>query len=140
MSNHVLSDKNIYPDDKILTQFLGNSKNAWDSFIDLLKDDYPLISTEWRYYNDGKSWLFKVTKKAKTICWVSIWEKHFKVTFYFNNRAKDLIKNSLLDEDIKKQWLRNGRIKKFNPTTIEVRKKTDLKTIKILIDLKESFK
>jgi len=140
MLNHVLSDKNIYPDDKILTQFLGNSKNAWDSFIDLLKDDYPLISTEWRYYNDGKSWLFKVTKKAKTICWVSIWEKHFKVTFYFNNRAKDLIKNSLLDEDIKKQWLRNGRIKKFNPTTIEVRKKTDLKTIKILIDLKESFK
>ncbi len=84
--------------------------------------------------------MFKVTKKAKTICWVSVWEKYFKVTFYFNNRAKDIIKNSLLDEEIKKQWLRNGKINKFNPTTIEVRKKTDLKTIKMLIELKESFK
>ncbi len=103
MSNPVLNDKNIYPDNKVLTQFLGNSKNAWDSFIDLLKVDYPLISTEWRYYYDGKRWLFKVTKKAKTVCWVSVWEKHFKVSFYFNNRAKDIIKNSLLDEEIKKR-------------------------------------
>jgi dTDP-4-dehydrorhamnose reductase len=140
MLNHVLNDKNIYPDAKVLTQYLGKSINAWDSFIDLLKVNYPLISTEWRYYNDGKSWLFKVTKKAKTVCWVSVWEKYFKVTFYFNNKAKEVIKNSLLDEEIKKRWLHNGKTEKFNPITIEIKKKTDLKIIKMLIELKEIIK
>jgi dTDP-4-dehydrorhamnose reductase len=140
MLNHVLNDKNIYPDAKVLTQYLGKSINAWDSFIDLLKVNYPLISTEWRYYNDGKSWLFKVTKKAKTVCWVSVWEEYFKVTFYFNNKAKEVIKNSLLDEEIKKRWLHNGKTEKFNPITIEIKKKTDLKIIKMLIELKEIIK
>ena len=140
MMDPVLRDDKVYPDTKILTQHLGKAINAWDSFINLLKTDYPLITTEWRYYNDGKSWLFKVTKKAKTVCWVSVWDKHFKVTFYFNSKAKEAVKESLLDEEIKKQWLRNGTKGKFNPITIEVRNKTDLKTIKILIGVKEDIK
>jgi hypothetical protein len=139
MSNLTLNDRNIFPDNKILTQYLGNSKKAWDSFIDLLKDDYPQISTEWRYYNDGKRWLFKVTKKTKTICWVSVWEKYFKVTCYFNNRAEELIKKSLLDAVIKKDWLKDKK-NNIRPITVEVRKISDLKTIKIMIELKESFK
>jgi hypothetical protein len=140
MSNLVLNDRNIFPDKKVLTQYLGNSIKAWESFIDLLKIDYPQISTEWRYYNDGKSWLFKVTKKAKTICWVSVWDKYFKVTCYFNNRAEELIKTSILDATIKKNWLRDKKNSNLRPITIEVRKISDLKTIKIMIELKESFK
>lgn len=31
------------------------------------------LSSEWRYYNDGKSWLCKVTHKKKTIVWISLW-------------------------------------------------------------------
>jgi len=90
----VIDDKNKYPNTKILTMHLGNSMNAWNAFIDLLKSAYPLISTEWGYYIDGKSWLFKVTKKTKTICWVSVWNRYFKVTFYFNNKAEEILKKA----------------------------------------------
>jgi hypothetical protein len=138
--NLVLNDRNTFPDSKILTHNLGNSIKAWESFIDLLRDDFPQISAEWRYYNDGKSWLFKVTKKTKTICWVSVWEKYFKVTCYFNNRAEELIKKSLLNAAIKKDWLRDKKISNPRPITIEVRKTSDLKTVKIMIELKEGFK
>jgi hypothetical protein len=140
MSNLVLNDKNTFPDDKVLTQYLGKSIKAWYSFICLLKDDYPQISTEWRYYNDGKRWLFKVTKKAKTICWVSVWNRYFKVTCYFNNRAEELIKKSLLDALLKKTWLQDVKSSNLRPITMEVRKKSDLKKIKILLELKESLK
>lgn len=140
MLKPVLNDKNKYPNTKILTMHLGKSTNAWNAFIDLLKSAYPLISTEWGYYIDGKSWLFKVTKKTKTICWVSVWNRYFKVTFYFNNKAEEILKKSLLDKRLKKHWLKDKENGNTRPITIEVKSKTDLKTVKILIDLNESIK
>ncbi|PKP08994.1 MAG: hypothetical protein CVU09_13085 [Bacteroidetes bacterium HGW-Bacteroidetes-4] len=37
---------------------------------------------QWRYYNDGKAWLCKVSYKKKTVFWLSVWEAYFKVAFY----------------------------------------------------------
>jgi hypothetical protein len=135
-----LNDKNIYPDDEVLTRYLGRAKNAWDSFMDLLKTDYPLLSTEWRYYNDGKRWLFKTTQKTKTICWISVWEKFFRITFYFGNKAEETIKKSALDEKLKAQFLNYGGKLKIRPITIIVKKKSDLNVLRELIELKELIK
>jgi hypothetical protein len=135
-----LDNKEIYPDNEVLTQYLGTTKKIWDSFLELLKTDYPSIATEWRYYNDGKSWLFKVTKKTKTICWVSVWKKFFKVTCYFGDKAEEVIKSSSLDETIKQKFTETEKTGKIRPITIEVRKKADLKTIKELIGIKEKIK
>jgi hypothetical protein len=44
------------------------------------------LSPEWRYYNDGKAWLCKVTDGRKTIFWFSVWEGFFRVSFYFLER------------------------------------------------------
>ena len=47
-----------------------------------------------------KAWLYKVTKKKKTICWVSIYDNKFKTGFYFSDKAEDLITNSKLNYQI----------------------------------------
>jgi hypothetical protein len=135
-----LNDKNIYPDDKVLTRYLRGAKSTWDSFMDLLKTDYSLFSTEWRYYNDGKRWLCKTSKKTKTICWISVGDNFFRVTFYFGNKAEEIIKRSALDDKLKAQFLSYGGKFKFRPITIVVRKKSDLKFLKALIELKERIK
>ena len=62
-----LKDQNEFPNDEILSHYLGKTKPIWDAFLDFIKVEYPVFSTEWRYYNDGKNWLFKITKKKKTI-------------------------------------------------------------------------
>lgn len=36
------------------------------------------LSPEWRYYNDGKSWLCKMLSKKKNLFWLSIWEGCFR--------------------------------------------------------------
>jgi hypothetical protein len=140
MEKPILNDKDKYPDNEVLTQFLGTTIKTWDSFLELLKTDYPQISTEWRFYNDGKSWLFKVTKKTKTICWVSVWKKLFKVTFYFNSKADEIINSSPLDDEIKEKYLHEKNIGKIKPITLEIKKKSQLKTIKELIEIKEKIK
>jgi len=65
MENPCLNNKNEYPNALVLERHLGDAKSVWDEFTRLLEREYPLITGEWRYYNDGKSWLFKVTAKKE---------------------------------------------------------------------------
>ncbi len=136
MENPCLRDKNIFPDDEVLTACLGKAAVAWGSLMGVLKDEAPPLAPEWRYYNDGKAWLCKVMKKTKTICWISIGKGFFRVTFYFSGKAEDTIANSSLDDAMKEHWLRNEGGGKFRPITLEIRKKSDLKTITTLLALK----
>ncbi len=130
-----LCDPKIYPNDNVLKGTLGAAMPAWEAFTGLLKSDYPLIKPEWRYYNDGKSWLFKVVMKKSTVCWVKVLEKHFRIGFYFGSKASGLIEKSTLDARLKKQY-RESEGKQFRPISIEVKKKSDVKSIKELIELK----
>lgn len=140
MEKPCLKDENEYPNDEILRSYLGKVKITWDSFINLLKENYPLFSGEWRYYNDGKNWLFKITKKKKTICWVSIYHNMFKTTFYFSDKAEDLITKSELKKEYIDQFLSGKRYGKIRAITVDIIKSTDLNTTKELIKIKEQFK
>ncbi len=140
MEKPCLNDPNEYPNDDVLSRYLGKVKSTWDSFIDLLKENYPLFASEWRYYNDGKNWLFKITKKKKTICWVSIYHNKFKTTFYFSDKAEDLITKSKLKKKYIDQFTNGKRYGKIRGITIEITKSTDLNTTKELMEIKEQLK
>jgi len=71
----------------------------------LLKKRDPRLCSEWRFYNDGRSWLFKVTRQATTVCWVSVWDKFFTVAFYLNSRAEELVRVSSLANALKQGFL-----------------------------------
>lgn len=135
-----LNNKDEFPSDEVLARYLGNTKNAWDAFMTLLKDEYPLFESEWRFYNDGKSWLYKVVKKKKTICWVSVYEGLFKTTFYLTDKAADLINGSQLDETYKDQFKNGKYYGKIKGITVDIDKPADLEMTKILIGIKEQMK
>jgi len=140
MENPCLKDKNEYPNDEILSSYLGNVKNTWDLFINFLKENYPMFSGEWRYYNDGKNWLFKITKKKKTICWVSIYTNMFRTTFYFSDKAEDVIKKSNLKKEYIDQFMYGKRYGKIKAITVAIKESNDLNTTKMLIEIKEQVK
>jgi len=135
-----LTDKTEYPDDKILRRYLGDAKDAWDGFVAFLEGNYPNYSGEWRYYNDGKSWLHKITKKTKTICWVSVYRGGFTTTFYLPDRAESLIANSTLRKKYIEQFVNGRRFGKTRGLTVDIRRVADLSTTKKLIAIKENFK
>lgn len=137
MEKPCLNDPNEYPDDPVLSRHLGESKNAWDSFMDILTHEHPLYMAEWRYYKDGNSWLFKVTKRAKTICWVSVWSGLFKTTFYFGDKAESLILGSMIGKEFKEQFVNGRRFGKIRGITVEIRCPEDLTTNRKLMKIKE---
>ncbi|MBT4485596.1 MAG: DUF3788 family protein [Candidatus Latescibacteria bacterium] len=140
MEKPCLNDKNEYPNDEVLSHYLGKTKNIWDSFLDFIKENYPLFSREWRYYNDGKNWLYKITKKKKTICWISIYYNILRTTFYFSDNAEDLITKSKLKKEYIDQFIHGKRYGKIRSITVEIKKSTDLNTTKSLIEIKEALK
>ena len=140
MEQLCLTDNAEYPDDRVLGRCLGDAKSAWDAFSTFLEGSYPDLSLEWRYYNDGKSWLCKVAKKSKTLCWISVYRGKFKTTFYFPDRAENLIANSSIRKKYKEQFTNAKHYGKTRGLTVDIRKVADLSTTKKLIAIKDNFK
>ena len=128
------------PSDEIVFSFIGKYKPLWISLFQYIQDQHPEITKEWRYYNDGKCWLLKATKKTKTIFWLSVIEKTFRITFYFTDKAQKAIDSSTLPEELKEQFKSGKRYNKIRGLTIIVKNKKDCASAEELIRIKGSMK
>jgi hypothetical protein len=103
MKKTLLNDPEIFPDDIVLASVLGNSFQLYKQMMDDIAIKQYALNAEWRYYNDGKSWLCKITSGKKTIIWLSVWEGFFRCSIYFHEKyiaevealpiSKELIEN-----------------------------------------------
>lgn len=81
-----LTDQSVYPDNTVIAHALGADHfKIYLTFIEKIEALNLVI--EWRYYNDGKSWLGKIWHKKKNMGWLSIWEVGFKVTIFFTEKT-----------------------------------------------------
>ncbi len=140
METKLLTDSREYPTEEIIFSHIGRSKSLWNSLFTIIKTDYPQISTEWRYYNDGKSWLMKAAVKSKTIFWLSIVKGSFRTTFYFGDKAEGSILNSGISPDLKKQFREGKRFGKIRGITIHFKTKKEIENAIELINLKLTLK
>ena len=140
MDKPILGDKNIYPSEEIIYSHLGKKQALWLALFEHVHANHPDIIEEWKYYNDGKSWLQKLTKMKKTICWMSLIEKTFRMTFYFTDKVEQLILDSPISEELKEQFNGAKHYNKIRPLTITFNYKKDVEFAKMLIALKLSIK
>jgi hypothetical protein len=132
----ILKDPDQYPTEEVIYSCIGKRKALWISFFDTLHEHHPDFLEEWRYYNDGKNWLMKVTWKSKTIFWLSVWKNAFKITFYFSDKAEELINQSDIPDDLKEEFKNGKRYGKIRGLTIVFRKKKDIEYADSLIAIR----
>jgi hypothetical protein len=130
MGKAVLTDRNRTPTDEMVYAHLGRRRALWA--------ECPGSTTEWRYYNDGNSWLLNASRRKKTIFWLSLTGTTFRITGYFTDKAGDAIRRSTLPGELKKPFLEDAGPGKLRGITITFRTKTDLAHAKTLIALKTS--
>jgi hypothetical protein len=99
METQILIDPMIKPENDVLENALGKNYNRYKEFMDKINAQNLIV--EWNYYNDGKSWLGKILNKKKNLCWLSIWNTGFKLTFYFTEKTIKGIHELEIDETIK---------------------------------------
>ncbi|MDD5066937.1 MAG: DUF3788 family protein [bacterium] len=140
MEKPILSDKDIFPSGKVIFSHIKRSRTLWESLFEYIKTEYPDISREWRYYLDGKRWLLKVTRKSKTMFWLSLVDHSFRTTFYFNHKAERLIRESNIPDRLKEQFLGKDRSRKIHGITIVFKNKKDVEYAKKLLEIKLKIK
>jgi hypothetical protein len=136
----VLGDKSVYPSEDIIFSIIGDKKIVWQKIMNFVNQNYKEITEEWRYYNDGKQWLFKIQLKKKTIFWIGVLQYTFRITFYFGNKAEPIILNSNLPEKIKDDFVSGKKYGNIRAITIRISGTDDLDNIYKLIDLKAKIK
>ena len=140
MDKPMLSDKTQFPTEEIIFSYLGNTKDIWVSFFEYLHENHPDITSEWRYYNDGKSWLMKNTQKKKTVFWLSIQKGFFRITFYFTDKAVKAIADSTIPAEMKKQFKDGKQFGKIRGLMVLFKYKKDIEIAKTLLAIKLSIK
>ena len=137
----LLQNPEIHPSDKVLEESLGKPVySIYKEFRQIITNDEYSLSMEWRYYNDGKAWLNKITYKKKTILWLSIWGGFFKTSFYFHERHVEAITASDISETIKYDFYRTKHIGRLIPMIIDINKDGKIKELLTVIKLKKNLK
>ena len=136
----VLTDPKVQPTDELISSIIGENHVYWQQIIDYMYENHVDITEEWRFYNDGKSWLYRALRKKLTIYWIGILKDTFRISFWLSNKAEPLIESSDLPERIKEEF---RSAKRFNTTrcvSIVMGSPEDLENVFKLIELKLKIK
>jgi hypothetical protein len=136
----VFKDKNQKPTEELIFNAIGDYSKYWDQLFHKLRLLFPDVEENWNYYNDGKSWLLKTVKKKKTLFWTAIFPGTFNVTFYFGDKASDLIDASSIADDLKDQYNNGKRYGKIRAITMKVLSEGDVENALKLAELKNRIK
>jgi hypothetical protein len=135
MDAPILSNPDVFPTDAVLSSHLKKAKAAFASLFEFNHTQFPEFEERWKYYNDGKSWLMNVSRKKKTLFWLSVQNGLFRTTFYLNSKAASCIAASTIPLALKKQFAETEG-KKFRGLTVVIRTKKDVEVYKELLELK----
>lgn len=103
---------------------IKNGPGRWFAIYDTLtetlsKPPYE-ISPEWRFYKDGGAWLCKMTRKKKTVFWISAWKQYLKCGFYFTEKSGEGISDLSIDPSLKASYDAATPVGKLYPLVIDL--------------------
>jgi hypothetical protein len=140
METRLLRDKEVYPNKEVLKNALGESYLAFHELIETISNESFNLVSEWKYYKDGQSWLCKVSSKKKTVFWISVWNKFFKVGFYFSEKTRLGINEMDIENNIKIEFSQSKNIGKLFPLVINVSRKEQINDLSKIIEYKKKLK
>ena len=136
MENQRLTDPEITPSEDVFKQEFGAWYPVFREFISTIESDDYQLSTEWRYYKDGKAWLCKICLKKKTVVWLSAWSDNFELGFYFTEKTGAGIRDLDIDESLKENYASGKSIGRLKPLVATVNSKAQLTDVYTLLKYK----
>jgi len=140
MNKPLLNDPEIFPDDIVLASVLGNSFTFYKQMMDNIAKKQYAFNTEWRYYNDGKSWLCKITLGKKTIIWLSVCEGFFRCSIYFHEKYNAEVEALPISKELIENFREGKSYGKLKALSIDIMSADDLNNILSAALLKKKLK
>lgn len=141
METQLLKDPGIIPSKEVLKDALGSEiYEILELFMnDITGTNYGL-TYDWHYYNDGKSWLCKVSYKKKTVFWLSVWKGYFQTGFFFTQKHLEKIAALDIDETVKGDFFNRKPVGKLFPMIFKISQKEQLNDLLKVVALKKDLK
>lgn len=136
MNQQLLNDPEVEPSDEILQKEFRDWYPVYGEFIRKIQAEPFLLSPEWKYYKDGKAWLCKISRKKKTVVWLSAWENHFKLGFYFTEKSGSGIPDLEVSSSLKDNYASNKPVGRLKPLVVDVNRTSQLADIYTLLEYK----
>jgi hypothetical protein len=140
MEEQLLKDPDVDFNDAYLEKETGKLYPVLKVFLDEVSSEAFGCNPEWRYYKDGKAWLCKVTRKKKTVIWMSVWKDCLKTALYFTEKTGAGIEDLDIDESLKTIYREHKPIGRLKPVICEVSRKSQLKDVYVLMRYKAGIK
>lgn len=140
MEKPLLNDPDIYPDEGVLSNTLGHAYPVFNALMTKISGEPLVLVPTWRYYKDGHAWLCKVIHKKKTVFWLSVWEGHLKITFYFTAKTGTGIADLDIDKGLIQTFRKSKPIGKLIPLTIPVNRNDQIEDVLKIAAYKMSLK
>jgi len=134
----ILTDPMVEPNNDIIEKSLGKKYNIYGDFVSKINEIGLVL--EWNYYNDQKCWLCKILQKKKNMCWLSIWNTGFKLTFYFTEKTIDELYELEINDKIKQSASEMKPVGKLRPLIISIDNTKVLKDSIKVLDYKMNLK
>jgi len=135
-SLQLLKNPDMAPTDEVLQREFGDWYPVYDEFMTEIRSDRFSFAPQWRYYNDGKAWLCKITHKNKTVVWLSAWTTGFKLGFYFTEKTGAGINDLDISDSLKNNYETHEPIGRLKPLATEVNDVSQLGDIYTLLQYK----
>ena len=135
----LLGDPEVKPDEKLLRSVLGDEEY---SLYEKVLTEIGAMGAEfqWNYYKDGHAWLCKVVLKKKTLFWLSVWDRYFKVGFYFTEKHVEAIMALDIDNETKERFATAKSFGKLIPLAISVDSNAKVDDLKVVAQYKSTVK
>lgn len=140
MNDQLLKDPDVKITNELLKQALGDVSPVLMAFLKMLSSDELGMSYEWRYYKDAKAWLCKITRKKKTMVWLSVWNGFFRLGFYFTEKTGAEIDSLGISQSLKKSYETGKMIGRLKPLIVDVSNKDHLEDALTVLKYKSGIR
>jgi hypothetical protein len=101
MAISAFDEKTIIPDDDMVTATLTDAALLWDELKNHVKETYPDVKEEWKYYGKAAGWTLKLLSKKRNLLFFIPMDGCFRLRFGGGEKALQQIEAANLPEEIK---------------------------------------
>ena len=132
-----LNERDIYPSDEVIQDFLGEVFDVWKELETQLYQDKFAISFEWFYIAKKKLWQCQVRHWQTPVFWLSVWMGFFKIQFNFTEKELKAILEMDVSEQIKKDISRSKPKGKTCRVFLKIKKHEQLDDVLKIVKAKK---
>ena len=132
----VFEDKNIIPDDNMVSDALGNSASIWDELRTHVEDTYPSIAGEWKHYGKAAGWTYKLISNKRNLLFFIPRNGSFRIRIVLGEKASVQAQAAPLPDEIKAVISSAKAYAEGRSIDMDVDRREQMEAIKLLLKIK----